>query len=150
MHDSREDELQVFHWHCCSKEKPTFFSKKFKLELLLYTDNGNNSPVSYYRLKIVDNNAATTYSNTVVINKIVNNISKLTVYPNPATDLIHINIPEANSVVSIINSLGQVVKTIHTNQLNAMDLSIGNLSKGVYTIMVHNAANNYHQLFIKE
>ena len=115
-----------------------------------YTDNGNNSPVSYYRLKIVDNNAATTYSNTVVINKIVNNISKLTVYPNPATDLIHINIPEANSVVSIINSLGQVVKTIHTNQLNAMDLSIGNLSKGVYTIMVHNAANNYHQLFIKE
>jgi len=115
-----------------------------------YIDNKNNYPVSYYRLKITDNNATTTYSNTVVINKAVNEIGKLTVYPNPATDMIHIVFPQANNRISIINSLGQVVKTFQNNQSNAMDLSIGNLSKGVYTIIVHNATNNYHQLFIKE
>jgi len=115
-----------------------------------YVDFNNNYPTSYYRLKIVDNNATTTYSNTVVINKVVNEQFRLSVYPNPTTDILHFNLPKGNNYISIINGIGQVVKSIKVNQLSTTEINVKSLIKGTYTIVVHNETGLYHQVFIKD
>ena len=114
-----------------------------------FLDNNNSSALSFYRLKMVDNNAVVTYSNTVIISKDIAAI-KVAVYPNPAMSNLHLEIPAGSSLIRIINSIGQTVKSIPVNQSTSMNINVNNLVKGTYTILVNNGTKQYHQLFIKE
>jgi len=70
--------------------------------------NGTN----YYRLKVVDDNGTFTYS-TVVKIKLNNKETSLSVYPNPAHDLVIVKIPRANnhSQLRIVDMTGKVIRT---------------------------------------
>lgn len=57
--------------------------------------------------------------------------SLVNIYPNPANKQITVSIPEENASISIINVLGQVVKTISTNEPRTT-ISIEDLEKGMY------------------
>lgn len=114
-----------------------------------FLDNNNSSALSFYRLKMVDNNAVVTYSNTVIISKDIAAI-KVAVYPNPAMSNLHLEIPAGSSLIRIINSIGQTVKSIPVNQSTSMNINVNSLVKGTYTILVNNGTKQYHQLFIKE
>jgi len=115
-----------------------------------YTDTRNNLPIAYYRLKMIDNNSVTTYSNTIVINKQSTEHFSILVYPNPSKDILHINLPKGNSTLTIINSLGQTVRTHETKQLNYAEINVRSLTNGLYNLVVHNNSNIYHQSFIKD
>jgi len=114
-----------------------------------FLDNNNSSALSFYRLKMIDNNAVVTYSNTVIISKDIAAI-KVAVYPNPAMSTLHLEIPAGSSLIRIINSIGQTVKSIPVNQSTSMNINVNSLVKGTYTILVNNGTKQYHQLFIKE
>ncbi len=57
-------------------------------------------------------------------------------YPNPATDIIHINAQENISNVQILNLLGQEVRKISPNSQQT-DIDIANLQKGMYILKVN-------------
>ena len=61
-----------------------------------------------------------------------NDNSSFNVMPNPASDVIFVNGLNGTEVVTIYNTLGQVVKTAHLN--SGESLSISDLSAGVYML----------------
>lgn len=68
------------------------------------------------------------------------------VYPNPATDILNLNISETILRVKVLNALGQVVMT---NDVNAMDTRINtsNLENGIYFLSIETAGSTISRKF---
>ena len=66
-------------------------------------------------------------------------ISEISVFPNPASEMIHINGIEV-AELNIYNTVGQLVKTARScNEINVSDLP-----KGIYMLQVKDACGNRH------
>ena len=124
-----------------------------------------------YRLKLVDLNGSTTYSNivTLIYGNSDNNPAKnnITIYPNPAKNTLNLTISPAldsnspaiqpvhlvtnslapagntNNVynIKIVNSLGMVIQAATTTQPN-WQTDLSSLMPGTYVIQVVNSNNN--------
>lgn len=64
------------------------------------------------------------------------------IYPNPANRIVNINCGEAISQVVIYNAIGQQV-LVNNNSGNTVQLDLGNLAGGAYTMRIATADGNY-------
>ena len=113
-----------------------------------------------YRLKLEDLNGAISYSNIVTLiygNNAEVAKSPITLYPNPASSMINLNInlqtnlvlgnnqinSSANSAysINIINAKGQIVKSTNITQLD-WQTSVSNLLPGTYILQVVDSNKN--------
>lgn len=113
-----------------------------KSDIPLKHDGVDNHPLfgtSYYRLKQVDFNGNHIYSNiTALTNELAHN-KALSIYPNPASDYLTIQLPEFSktAVVSIVDVSG---KKVFSEILNADDnlreirMSVNEMLSGFYTL----------------
>lgn len=62
--------------------------------------------------------------------------SKISVYPNPATDIIKIENLKPNSSLELIDNSGKLVKTISNSKSTKTEVNIKNLPSGVYYLKV--------------
>lgn len=62
--------------------------------------------------------------------------SKISVYPNPATDIIKIENLKSNSLLELIDNSGKLVKTISNSKSTKTEVNIKNLSSGIYYLKV--------------
>jgi uncharacterized protein YjdB len=70
------------------------------------------------------------------------------IYPNPATDMLHIqNLHSSNALIMISDMQGKLVAY---KQLSSSELDISNLSKGIYTIKCIDSGNVLTSKFVKE
>lgn len=109
-----------------------------------YTDNDvTNLPsnVIYYRLKIVDIDGSSKYSNTIVIN-LADVAGRVSVYPNPATSSIKVTISagaDGKGQWKLTDNIGQVVMqssaTLRKGNNNVV-IDINKLAAGVYYLNV--------------
>jgi hypothetical protein len=85
--------------------------------------------------------------NTVGLNSVVNSQSSLIIYPNPASDILKIQLPREyiNESIQIYNSLGCLVKRVKLSQSNSIDIK--GLPNGIYFLRLD---NQYYGKFIKE
>jgi hypothetical protein len=106
---------------------------------------GNN----YYRLKIIDADGKTYFSNIVHVNLPV--LPALMVYPNPAREKIFIKISAQSSISSlaVVNITGSVVKWINASNLTIVSVDILNLSPGLYYIKTMQGQSSLIVPFIK-
>lgn len=114
---------------------------------------GNN----FYRIKAVSKDGKSDISKTVTV--VFNNgKTKLSVYPNPAQDVIHVNIsadrPEA-MYVQIVDVQGrEVFRKFYpaSNASNAIDVNVSSFISQVYLLKVTNSKNEVlaTQRFIKQ
>lgn len=75
--------------------------------------------------------------------KEINKSFSFSLFPNPAT--LAVTIASGNTInkVSILNLVGQEVKSIITNKnLSGNTFSIADLAKGIYTVIVTDDKNN--------
>lgn len=94
----------------------------------------SNASIYYYRLKMVDKDGSTKYSNVVIIKNSTSALS--TVYPNPARDRITININDnslLNSKAVITDLNGKVLQTIILSQ-TATPVNISQYMRGMYVV----------------
>ena len=76
---------------------------------------------------------------TAVFDEVVENANaNLSVYPNPANDVLNIVIEANNFKYQLVNSLGQVVRS--GNATNKTVIKTGDLNKGVYFLQVSTGA----------
>ena len=68
-------------------------------------------------------------------------VSKITIFPNPATDLLNITSSETISGIEIVNVMGQVVKRMEGNSDNAV-CDVEELTAGVYVVRIHAAKSD--------
>jgi biopolymer transport protein ExbB len=105
-----------------------------------WPDDAPQPGVNYYRLKQVDYDGNYTYSNTIALED--NLQFGMTVFPNPSTGLLNVNVTSSlsdNSQLYILDVLGQTVynQSIVDNEVNALNLSY--LSAGIYFVKVVNS-----------
>ncbi len=79
---------------------------------------------------------------------------KLTIYPNPAEDLLFVSVSKSieNATVSIIDQQGRNVLIVNKNfsSNNFESLAVSQLPSGVYTLQVIENKNIYVFKFIKK
>lgn len=92
--------------------------------------------------------AILTATNTVFENK-----ENLLVYPNPATDLLHVHFENGlntQSQIQIIDITGRLMKSIFVEkQTSNIDIMIEELPAGAYQLILNNGTVLQHQLFLK-
>ncbi|MBO7133617.1 MAG: T9SS type A sorting domain-containing protein [Bacteroidales bacterium] len=79
-----------------------------------------------------------------------NGTAEISVFPNPATDILNITSSETIFKIEIVNVMGQVVKRIEVNADNAV-CNVEELKAGVYVVRIHTEGTVVsQQKFIKE
>jgi hypothetical protein len=114
--------------------------------------NGNN----YYRIKAIEKNGATKYSQVVRVN-IGTKRSEFTVYPNPVKggtiNLQLTDIKKGVYTVKVVNNLGQEIaaRTItHNGGSATQTINIGNAPTGKYNMVITNGTTTVTKTVIVE
>jgi len=107
-----------------------------------YTDRNAVNGQNFYRLKQIDLNAKSMYSDVKVV-KLANNKSAR-VYPNPFTD--KINIESDFDTFVITNSVGKILRQGSVDQ-GQIDLS--NLQEGMYMVTFYSGEESFSQKIFK-
>jgi hypothetical protein len=102
-----------------------------------FTDDQPLPSLSYYRLKMVDRHDGYTYSKTVTIR--YDNNSFITIFPNPAKDVINVQLRTPAGAVSlqIIDGSGRTVRTMQwqsSGSALSATVDITGLARGQYYI----------------
>lgn len=105
-----------------------------------YTDNISlvQDPVVYYRLKMVDINGSFTYSNILLIKNSKGAV--ITVYPNPAKDMVVVNVTDKtllNTIAQLSDVNGKLLQQIPLVQ-TVTTININQYQKGVYLLRLAN------------
>ncbi len=75
-------------------------------------------------------------------------IENIAIYPNPGNSLISLNSNQAEILkVDVINSYGQIVKTINDN---FGSINVSDLSSGIYILKINSVLGTINKKFIKE
>ncbi len=101
-----------------------------------YMDRSPQLGVNYYRLKIVDFDGYTEFSeNRFVVYELMD--MKIQLYPNPARDQFHVNVPTEQVWFELFNALGKM-ETIELEKKDGeYTFHTHYLSKGIYFLQVH-------------
>lgn len=113
--------------------------------------NGTN----FYRLKMIDLDGTATFSRVVAIRN--NNASlELQLFPNPATDVLQVQVPSTRreeASLLITDAAGKILlrKAIQISEgHNSISLPVAQLPKGLYFITVDNKEEKQTKSFIKQ
>jgi hypothetical protein len=91
--------------------------------------------VSYYRLKQTDFNGSSTLSK--IISTTISNQTIIKVYPNPAHELLNIEINHSNNqMVSLMNSNGQKIFISHEMFNGKLQIVTKDFSRGIYLLII--------------
>ncbi|WP_207532069.1 T9SS type A sorting domain-containing protein [Desertivirga arenae] len=104
----------------------------------------DESPVlsqNYYRLKSVDADGRTDFSNVISLDYSLSNEVNVNVFPNPASDVVKVKLPSAKAVSLAIYDLnGKKLKSTKFTSSTQVQENITDLSEGVYVIEVRDSA----------
>lgn len=113
-----------------------------------YNDNtASTANIIYYRLKVVDASGKFKYSPVV---KVTNaKVDKISVFPNPAADVITISGLNSKDVVRLLSIDGKVLLQKNAAGAQSLILNIEKYRSGSYIIQVQNDGNILQQKFVK-
>jgi len=99
------------------------------------TNSGLNGTLNYFTLNGATSNWVidTCTNTTTAINPPLNTATEVSIYPNPATNLLTVTSSKHIDEIRIIDLTGKTVKTI-TNNFDNIEISY--LSKGLYSILL--------------
>ncbi|MCP4439425.1 MAG: T9SS type A sorting domain-containing protein [Aureispira sp.] len=114
------------------------------------TKDKNIYPITYYRLKQVDIDGTTSYSQIVAVKSSIP--SEVVLLPNPAKNNIRVIMPLDKKVafLAVIDALGQR-KELAINQVGRnLEVDIESLKSGVYILQIYQDRAVVTQQFVKE
>lgn len=113
-----------------------------------------------YSVQVVQNGCVSDISSALFLTGLTDlseqKAAKLLVQPNPASDMIRIQLMENNQAsrfdfIRLYNIQGQLLRQVdHETSNDALDLNVSNLPKGVYYIFVETEQENYGTSFVKQ
>ena len=113
-----------------------------------------NHKIFYYRLKMVDNDEYTEYSEVRTVRFDLDGEGDFLVYPNPAINEVYVNLSNVNEVtgnanVNIIDMNGKLVKRVPLTSNDDIAVDVSNLTAGVYYFIAQHGDKTYSQKVIK-
>ncbi|MBK0383608.1 T9SS type A sorting domain-containing protein [Pedobacter sp. SD-b] len=113
-------------------------------------DENVNTGFTYYRLKMIDNDGQFKYSEIQSINNKNINIS---VYPNPANDLLKVQFPliAKNGEIKVFNMNGSLISKVNLlKQSNFTEIDVSKLAYGIYTLSIEIDGQKLEKKFNKQ
>lgn len=106
-----------------------------------YTDNSLFSGVNYYRIKSLDKDGKTSYTDIKTVEYKSDKSLEIKAFPNPTKDVLNVLVEESNSSIRLINAEGKLV--LQQNKLNVgnTQIRVSHLPKGIYTLSLTNSSN---------
>ena len=103
-----------------------------------WTDNSPVKGPNYYRLQQVDINGNYVYSPVAVVNFGGQSMNSLSIYPNPATDMMNIQNPTGELIreIRVFNTSGVEISRLAPQTTGTVQLPVSNWSSGLYLIKV--------------
>ena len=101
-----------------------------------------NVSTLFYRLKQLDFNGESTYSNTVIVKKDIENNDQVFVYPNPFKDKLNIDVTtlaKGEITLQIIDISGKIIETKKADVLpgnNSILFDTNHLVNGIYMMNI--------------
>ncbi|KHJ38750.1 hypothetical protein PBAC_10890 [Pedobacter glucosidilyticus] len=89
---------------------------------------------NYYQLVSVDIDGKTSTSSLQVVSLGAPII--LSVYPNPTHETLYISGLNNGDIVRVVDLLGKILNVEQSNSANLMNLNIGNVNSGIYSVLV--------------
>jgi hypothetical protein len=109
----------------------------------------DNMEISYYRLKQTDFDGRSKTSDIISVDCKKISLSEYSVYPNPFTNSITIS-GKNISRLEIVNCNGAIVHASNYSSINEVNLSLSDLSKGIYFInIISNSRTIEHKKIFK-
>ena len=75
-------------------------------------------------------------------------LTNVSVYPNPATNVLYVNLSSINYSLEVINLMGEVVLKVE-NKSNTTSLELSNLKSGVYYLKISSEGKQKQMKFVK-
>lgn len=98
-----------------------------------FTDENPAKALNYYRIEIVNQDASTTYSGIRTIGSATAATATVNIYPNPATDRLHITTTNTSAFnILIVDVQGRILRQVAVASGNTADLTVSDLSRGIY------------------
>ena len=82
-----------------------------------------------------------------------NELSAITIYPNPSSDILNIDLSSANEEVksiSIVDITGKLIQTIDVLENTNISLNVSSLASGLYHVMISSASNSIVRQVVKK
>lgn len=120
-----------------------------------FLDNSTQLSTVYYRLKLIDKDGSYTYSNQITVKHKGGKIN-LDLFPNPATNLVQVNLKSSAServLLQITNAEGKLIRSQMWQVKegnNMIHLAIGDLPAGFYCVKASGIHLNQSKLMIKK
>ena len=112
-----------------------------------YSFKDLDKKIGYYRLKDIDEDGIENWSQ-IIFADCKNDVSRIQIYPNPASDFIKVIAPiSENTILKILSLEGKVLKTIFLIS-NQTLVPVNDLASGVYIIDLNNVMQKIK--FIKD
>jgi hypothetical protein len=98
-----------------------------------FTDENPAKAVNYYRIEIVNQDGSTAYSGIRTLGSTAAAAVTVNIYPNPATDRLHITTGATSAFnILIIDVQGRVLRQVAVASGNTADVTVSDLSRGIY------------------
>jgi hypothetical protein len=82
-----------------------------------------------------------------------NDLSAITIYPNPSSDILNIDLSSANEEVQsifLIDITGKLIQTIDVLENTNISLNVSSLASGLYHVMISSASNSIVRQVVKK
>ena len=112
-----------------------------------YFDINPSNGVNYYRIKLTNESNEIFYSGVRQIELI--NTSDCYLWPQPATNILHVEVPFSYGTVEIIDALGRTYQRTSLTGFRSQ-ITIEQLPKGIYFARIKNENKVWLQKFIKQ
>jgi hypothetical protein len=116
----------------------------------IHTNPANG--INYYRIRLTNADGSIKYSEIRTV--IFNGKGTLSIFPNPASDKVNIQLPESwqgkNISIRIINQLGQVIIQKQLENVSQIEtINLNKLPSGIYTVRLSDADRISENLKLK-
>ncbi len=116
----------------------------------IFTDNKPETGVNYYRLEIVNADGSVAYSGIRTLEGPAPQSATISIYPNPASDILHVVTAGTGSVgILVIDAQGRVVRQVNAASGNTIDVPVNDLPKGIYFAELLTGQSKFTRTFLK-
>ncbi len=115
-----------------------------------FTDENPVKALNYYRIEMVNEDGSTAYSGIKTLGSSTAPTVSVSIYPNPATDRVHVTTAATTAFnILIIDVQGRVLRQVAVSSGNSADLTVSDLSRGIYFAEILTANSKTVTEFLK-
>lgn len=90
--------------------------------------------INYFRIQQIDKDGKQMYSKVITLN--AEHLTNISLYPQPAKDILYVDCIEGIKTITIFSSTGKQIGKYNLNSINKSNINVADLNKGFYILRI--------------